>query len=173
MRFHCSPFMRVLRTYNPFKGLGRIIPGCLALVRYSIASENLSVCLSMFSAASFRITLGQRTSYEVLISNDTDLSLSVRLLVNIHFKRDTNRSKDHIAFFEKEIFLTPHGAHQVGFVFDWVSPPLFVTNHIHMAPDSFRPCHHCEPGLYRIEAVLIDSNGKICDKLTLVQELVR
>ena len=65
-----------------------------------------------------------------------------------------------------------HGTKKVEFIHDWVSIPWFVVENVRQEPASLWRGNGYEPGLYRIDAVLLDSEGMTCDRLTLVQELV-
>lgn len=173
VRIFPRPLIRILQTYNPFKGLVRIIPGCFALVRYCFISDNISVCLSMFSTPSFTPRMGQCNDYEIVISNATARSLTVRLLVEVSLKKISKCFKARCVYLEKKVFLAAHKAQAVGFVYDWVAAPRFVIDNVPLAPDSLWQGAGCEPALYRIDALLLDSDGRTCDKLTLIQELVR
>lgn len=161
-----------LKANNPFKGLMRIIPGCFALVRYSFVSDNTSVCLSMLSTSFFTVTPGQGTHYEISIFNCTDHSLTVRLAVHVSRKKILQWSRAHCASYEQEIHLSARGAKSVEFIYDWQGIPWFVIDNVRYEPASRWRDKDYEPGLYWLDAVLSGSEGRICDKLTLVQELI-
>lgn len=151
----------------------RIVPGCFALVRYCFASDAISVCLSMFSTASFAASMGQSKRFEILVCNCMNHSVTVRLAVRVSREKMFQWPKIYCASYEKDIHLGACGTKAVGFIHDWVSIPCFVLENVRQEPVSLCRGNNHEPGLYRIEAVLIGSNGKICDKLTLMQGLAR
>lgn len=173
MRISFLRWVGFLKAHHPLKGLMRIVPGCCALVRYCVTSDTISVSLSMFSTAFFEASMGQSKRFEILVCNCMEHSVTVRLAVRVSRKRMFQWSKNQFASYEKDIHLGACGTKEVGFIYDWVSIPCFVQGDVRQEPVSIWRGNRHDPGLYRIEAVLIDSNAKICDKLTLMQELAR
>jgi hypothetical protein len=64
------------------------------------------------------------------------------------------------------------GTKKVEFIYDWVSIACFVAENVRQESVSLWRGNGYEPGLYRIDAVLLDSEGRTFDTLALLQELV-
>ena len=126
----------------------------------------------MLSTATFTATMGQCKQFEILICNCTERSLTCRLAVHISRKQTLRWLKAPCAFYDIEIHMGARGTKKVEFIYDWVRIPCFMVENVRQEPVSLWRGNGYEPGLYWIDAILLDSEGRTCDRLTLVQELV-
>lgn len=153
------------------RDLGKMAKGCVALVRYAFTKDNISVCLSLFSAESAEAKSGVPNEYEVLLMNNGDRSLVVKLLIDVYLRTNPVHPDGHHGYFEKMIFLSPHKMHPVMFVHDWISRSSFKLEDVSFEPDNGWRGDCRAPGVYSLSAVLLGSEGKPLDRLMLIQEL--
>lgn len=153
------------------RDLGKTASGCVALVRYAFTKDNISVCLSLFSAESPEAKSGVPTEYKVLLMNNGDRSLVVKLLIDVYFRSNPVHPAGHHGYFEKMIFLSPRKVHPVTFVHDWISRSFFRIEGVSFEPDNGWRGDCRAPGVYSLSAVLLGSEGKPLDRLMLIQEL--
>lgn len=153
------------------RDLGKTASGCVALVLYALTKDNISVCLSLFSAESSEAKSGVPTEYKVLLMNNGDRSLVVKLLIDVYFRSNPVHPAGHHGYFEKMIFLSPRKVHPVTFVHDWISRSFFRIEGVSFEPDNGWRGDCRAPGVYSLSAVLLSSEGKPLDRLMLIQEL--
>lgn len=172
MQYFRYPWVGILKANNPFKGLTRIVSGCFGFVRYLFASDDISVCLSMLSTETFTATMGQCKQFEIVICNCADRSLTRRLAVHVSRKKKFQWRKARWASYDTKIHMGARGTKKVEFIYDWAGNAFFVVANVRQELLSLWGGNGPEPGLHCIDAVLLDSEGRTCDRLTLLQELV-
>lgn len=160
-------------NYIVVNDLNRIIKGFFKVIRYFLSRDEIPVDLSLFSTNTGVIEKGKFCKYEIIIANNDLQHLWVRLLIDIYLKSNPHHPEGHYAYFEKRIFVKSHESQSVEFYYNWDNNVLFNIDGISMNPDTTWKGSCKTKDKYFVHALLLNEEGNLFNRLTVIQELRR
>ena len=153
------------------KDLNNIISGLGLLLKYCFSKDDITLALSLFSANSFIVRCGSTYTYEVIIVNNTDRDIGLKLMLDIYLKSNPVHPEGHYAYYVKNIFIKTHEVKHVDFSYNWENHAQFVIDGTVAQSDDLWRGICAVKGMYCVHALLLNEQHTCIDKLTIIQHL--
>lgn len=149
----------------------KVIKGFFAILRYGISKDKVCIGLALFTTESQDAKVGHNSIYTIDICNASRQRIWVKLLFDIHLKKNSCHPEGHYGYFEKAIFVRAHGNQNLRIIYDWKDYVVIDIDDVSFEPDVFWLGDFESNGKYFVKALLLDEKGKAFDELTLIQNL--
>lgn len=149
----------------------RIFSGLFSLLRYIFEREEISLSLSLFSTDSQNSRMGETSTYELILVNNSNNTLWARVLLDFYKKDNPVHPDGHLAYFEKKVLVKKRTNEKIVMYFNWQNDARFEIDGVISGPDG--TWHgNCElSGTYNVFAVLLNETGNQLETLTIIQSI--
>jgi hypothetical protein len=134
--------------------------------------ERIDCSISLFSAASFDAVRSLPSKYSLVVTNNTSQPLLRKILIYIYKRNSPVHPEGHYASFDRSFRLAPGKSCEIKLTYDWVKHARFIFEGVALLPDNFWRGECNTPGRYAVHAALFEADGKRCENLFIVQDLV-
>jgi len=149
----------------------RIFTGFFELLRYIFEREEISLSLSLFSTDSHNSQIGKTSAFELTLANNSNEDLWGRILFDFYRKDNPIHPDDHLAYFEKKVFVKNRTNQKIVMHYNWQEDARFEIDGVISEPDSTWHGNGEVSGKYQVFAVLLNETGKTVETLTIIQSI--